>query len=171
MESKVTLIDATGAEIGETYSRRARQLVKQQRAMWADDTHTAIQFTPDHHEDWDLPPDTTPEPRTEKVPDELYALAERRIRDRRHMVIISILLIPGYFVIAMFWVMLTNGRMFDFGFMTMGIAWGMWTMYFIMRLRAFIKDNGYGSLAPKDWEIRRKIRLETEVDKLKRMGW
>ncbi|MCL2527715.1 MAG: 2TM domain-containing protein, partial [Defluviitaleaceae bacterium] len=31
---------------GETFVRRARQLVKQQRAAWIDDSHTAIRFAP-----------------------------------------------------------------------------------------------------------------------------
>ena len=46
MENKVALYNANGAKIGETYARRARQLVNQQRAMWVDDTQTSIRFAP-----------------------------------------------------------------------------------------------------------------------------
>ena len=46
MESKVILYDSSNTKIGETYTRRARQLVKQQRATWTDESHTAIRFAP-----------------------------------------------------------------------------------------------------------------------------
>jgi len=46
MENKVLLYNSSDIKIGETYARRARQLVKQQRAMWIDDTQTAIRFAP-----------------------------------------------------------------------------------------------------------------------------
>ena len=51
MESKVLLYDAEGRKIGETFTRRARQLVKQQRAVWMDDRQTAAQFVADV-DDW-----------------------------------------------------------------------------------------------------------------------
>lgn len=47
MEGKVALININGDKIGETYTRRARQLVKQQRAVWVDDSQKAIRFTSD----------------------------------------------------------------------------------------------------------------------------
>jgi len=46
MESKVLLIDSNDVKIGETFVRRARQLVRRQRAVWMDDNHTAIRFHP-----------------------------------------------------------------------------------------------------------------------------
>jgi len=46
IETKVTLYNANEVKIGETYTRRARQLVRQQRAMWIDDTQSAIRFAP-----------------------------------------------------------------------------------------------------------------------------
>ena len=46
MENKVALYNSNGIKIGETYIRRARQLIRQQRAMWTDDTETAIRFAP-----------------------------------------------------------------------------------------------------------------------------
>jgi len=175
MEGKVLLFDATGAEIGETYARRARQLVKQQRAIWADDTHTAIQFMPDAEEAWEVHPKAEPTPPAAAAPSSersstLYALAERRMRDRRRIIWHSILFIPGYFFIFLLWMMATNGRLFNFGYMTMGFAYGMWTMAFIAHLRTFAITYG-NSLRSKDWETRRRIRLEAEVDHLKRMGY
>jgi len=172
METKVMLIDAHGAEIGETYSRRARQLVKQQRAIWADDAHTAIKFVPDQEDEYDLPTET-PEapPRTEKSREALYALAEKRILERKRMVRHAILFIPGYFVIWILWSAMTGGRMFYMSYLTMGFAWGMWTMFFLSRLRRFLRDNNYNIISPRDGEIRRKLRLEAEVDRLRRMGF
>jgi hypothetical protein len=46
MEGKVTLYDSNETKIGETFARRARQLVKQQRAFWLDDAQTAVRFLP-----------------------------------------------------------------------------------------------------------------------------
>jgi len=169
MEAKVLLIDANGVEIGETYSRRARQLVKQQRAIWADDSHTAIKFAPDHEEEWEQPQEELPVSRLEKSPEALYILAEKRIRDRKRMIIHTLLLIPGYIAFTIFWNIMTDGRMHHMSFLTLGIAWGMWTMYFITQLRAFIKN--YSVNIPRDWESRRRIKLEAEIDRLKRMGY
>ena len=46
MEDKVILYNSSDVKIGETFPRRAKQLVRQQRAMWVDDSHTAIRFAP-----------------------------------------------------------------------------------------------------------------------------
>ncbi|MCL2286055.1 MAG: hypothetical protein FWC32_06765 [Firmicutes bacterium] len=46
MEKKVVLYNHNNVKIGETFIRRARQLVRQQRAMWTDDSETAVRFAP-----------------------------------------------------------------------------------------------------------------------------
>jgi len=46
MENKVTLYNSNDVKIGETFLRRARQLVRQQRAMWIDDRQSAVRFAP-----------------------------------------------------------------------------------------------------------------------------
>ena len=46
MDGKILLYDSNDVKIGETYIRRARQLVKQQRATWTDDSQKAIKFSP-----------------------------------------------------------------------------------------------------------------------------
>ena len=46
MDGKVLLYDSNDVKIGETYIRRARQLVKQQRAFWVDESQQAIRFAP-----------------------------------------------------------------------------------------------------------------------------
>ena len=47
MDIKIALYDADGNKIGETFKRRAKQLVKQQRAVWEDESQTSIRFLPD----------------------------------------------------------------------------------------------------------------------------
>jgi len=172
MEGKVILLDANGVEIGETYTRRARQLVKQQRAMWANDTHTAIQFAPDPAEDWELPPEFPPEP-APALPDKtsvLYAMAAKRIQDRRRLIIHSLIFIPVFILIAIFWDAASGWRMSPMGFLSMGFVWGIWTMIYFYRLRAYIKDYWH-TLSAKDWKGRRRLKLEAEVDRLRRMGY
>jgi len=44
MENKVLLYDSNNVKIGETFVRRARSLVKQQRAMWLDEAQSAVKF-------------------------------------------------------------------------------------------------------------------------------
>ena len=175
MDSKILLYDANGVEIGETYSRRARQLVKQQRAMWADDTHTAIKFMPDAPEKWEqhLPPERPSISVSAPAPDKssaLYAMAEKRIRDRWRLILHTILLIPGYIFVAVVCDVISNGRMSQMGFTTMGFAWGMWTMSYIYRLRNYARASEL-SLRPGNFEARRRLQLEAEVERLRRMGY
>jgi len=46
VEEKIVLYDSNNNRLGQTFSRRARQLVNQQKAMWIDDSQTAIRFHP-----------------------------------------------------------------------------------------------------------------------------
>ncbi|MDR2183801.1 MAG: hypothetical protein LBE55_06465 [Clostridiales bacterium] len=94
MESKVLLYDTDGKKIGETFVRRARQLVRQQRAMWMDGGQSAVQFVADA-DNWAAPGarDEGPIP---VFDDEewMVDLAKRRIRKRRmfiaHSIVFSI---------------------------------------------------------------------------------
>jgi len=199
MESKVTLFDASGVQIGETYARRARQLVKQQRAIWADDTHTAIQFMPDQ-EEWEMAhaeaemahtPSSQAATATASSaatatssfsaasshshmsghkPGVLYMLAEQRIIDRKRMILHSLIFIPGYIAIAILWSLVVNGRWHEMAFLTAGFAWGSWTVAYFAHLRSFFKNKGNYMLSGGS-EIRRRIKLEAEVERLKRMGF
>jgi len=173
MEGKVMMFDVSGAEIGETYTRRARQLVKQQRAVWADDTHTAIRFMPDTAGEWEPEPapaaSAAPAPKVDRSGSILYAMAERRMRDRTRVIIHSLFLIPVFIFIPLFWGGLSNWRMSDFAMVTMGIAWGAWIMSYICHLRNYVKGSGY-STRPAS-EARRKLMLDVEVDRLRRMGY
>jgi len=178
MESKIIMYDSNGTEVGETYSRRARQLVKQQRAAWADDTHTAIRFAPDAVEEWTPEPAPTappvthaPHPATSDRTGALYALAERRMRDRRRIIVHSLLLIPVFIALFLWGVisydMARNGQ----GYLVfMGIGMGAWVTFYISHLRNYIKMVGHLP-RPGSWESRRNIALDIEVERLKMMGY
>ncbi|MCL2386820.1 MAG: hypothetical protein FWC89_04620 [Defluviitaleaceae bacterium] len=98
MENKVVLYDSNDKKVGETFMRRARQLVKQQRAEWVDDSQNAIRFTADI-DDWEAV--TIPESDTNITDDDsrLIALAEKRIMERKRFIIHSIVGIPIWFVL------------------------------------------------------------------------
>jgi len=101
MEDKVLLYDADGKKIGETFMRRARQLVKQQRAMWMDDRQRAVQFVADV-DDWEMVDDKGEGP----IPvfdDEAWMvdLAQKRIRQRRLYVVHSIIFGLGFMLLGL----------------------------------------------------------------------
>ena len=176
MESKVIMLDASGAEIGETYTRRARQLVKQQRAMWADDAHTSIRFMPDKTEDWELEMAYTPSPASAPAPppetertSTLYAIAAKRMRDRRRIIWHSLALIPVFIIIA--WWGVASYHMSRHGaghgyLILMGFCWGVWATAYVNHLRSYLR-----SLDHLPRSTRKRLMLDAEVDRLRRMGY
>lgn len=87
MEGKVLLYDSNGAKIGETFFRRAKQLVKQQRASWTSEKQDAICFSPGMENlDESLAEDASESGSGELLMESLYAedelmkLAKRRVR-------------------------------------------------------------------------------------------
>jgi len=104
MEGKVILYDSRNNRIGETFVRRARQLVKQQRAAWTDDNCTAIRFA-HGMENMDDSTDDTDKELIQRSDEELMKLAKRRVQARFALVLhgsivlmLSVLLIMIYFV-------------------------------------------------------------------------
>jgi len=61
MERKVILYNSNDIKIGETFPRRAQQLVRRQRAAWIDDGQTAIRFYPNMENMDDIPDDPAPQ--------------------------------------------------------------------------------------------------------------
>ncbi|MCL2577440.1 MAG: 2TM domain-containing protein [Defluviitaleaceae bacterium] len=98
MESKVLLYDSKDVKIGETFARRARQLVKQQRASWIDDKQDAIRFAPGMEKmDISMTDDIYEESSTESFDKELMMLARRRVHARfafKLHLAIALILIP-----------------------------------------------------------------------------
>ena len=86
MEGKVLLYDSNDIKIGETFTRRARQLVRQQRASWINENQDAIRFAPGME---NLDTTSIIDDVDEKRPagsvdteDELMKLAKRRVYAR-----------------------------------------------------------------------------------------
>jgi len=100
MEQKVLLYDADGAKIGETFTRRAAQLVKKQRAAWTDDTRAAVRFTADaavtEAEKSELLDVRLPEAQTAPTDAQIVALAEKRIKERSNFIYHSLAFLPGW---------------------------------------------------------------------------
>ena len=85
MESKVLLYDSNDTRVGETYVRRARQLVKQQRASWIGENNEAIRFAPGMEKMDDPATDDIHEkflPHSASADGELMKLAKRRVHAR-----------------------------------------------------------------------------------------
>ena len=119
MESKVALYDSNNNKIGETYTRRARQLVKQQRASWVDDSQSAIRFAPGmEHMDDPVPIDISNYEIDPKTDRELMKLAKRRVHARfafrLHLAI--------FFILCPFWILIY--MLTDPG----GYFWPIWPM-------------------------------------------
>ena len=68
METKVSLYNSHDEKIGETFIRRAKQLVKRQRAVWVDDSRTAIRFAPGMENMDEIAADYEAAPATAAVP-------------------------------------------------------------------------------------------------------
>ena len=165
MEGKVKLYDSNDMIIGETFMRRARQLVKQQRASWLDDNQEAIRFAPGAenmdeaaHEVEAAPPvlDSLP------YDDALVALAEQRIKERVRIILHSVAIVPGWFFAAILFLNYVGGHsgqtMFWFFLGAWLMAYAIHAFQFIMPRREKIFFGG---------EERRKKRLETEIASLK----
>ena len=164
MKNKVMLFDASGTPVGETFMRRARQLVNQQRAEWINDS--AIRFAPDadvNEAEWNT--DFTGEPAT-PIPGAaatgsealLYYIAERRISERRMFILHSILMLPVYLILLL--LAAAIGRNGQYFLLT---TWSAWTTPYMLHAFVFIRER-LKEYRPED----RERQLEREVDKLRR---
>jgi len=157
MKNKVMLFDASGAQIGETFMRRARQLVNQQRAEWINDG--AIRFKPDTDIaalEWktDLPEEPKSEMKGTGPEALLYYLAEKRINERRSFMWHSVFMIPGWLLCVLLG--MHNDHLLVFLF-------GLWTSPYVVHVFVFVRTQ-LKDYRPED----RAHRIEREVDKLRR---
>ena len=177
MESKIALYDADGKSIGETFVRRARQLVKQQRATWLDEEHTAIRFNADpaldEAETWEaanIPyPAPTPAATGEKRPTRspLYAIAEAKLRERRRVIFHVLLSIPTFIGIVIFTILINGGWHAEPAFLFFGFASGVLLTFNICNIRNYFKMYGLGSFL----DNRKETQLAIEVERLRRLGY
>ena len=170
MESKVLLFDANDVKVGETFMRRARQLVNQQRAQWTDDSHSAIRFVPDVNE-WEKDVEPSAKTTTDSKDDSwIYSLAEKRLHERKMFILHTVGLVPGYFGLFVVFsgiIDIWYGSSVEGGFW---FSCGAWTMAYAIHAYFFAKKylKNYNSL---DREERRIHRITEEVERLKRMGY
>lgn len=168
MKNKIMLFDASGTPVGETFMRRARQLVNQQRAEWINDS--AIRFAPDAdigEAEWSTDfteVSTTPtavvaEPLETGGEALLYYVAEKRISERKMFLWHSIFMVPGYLILLFFAAMIGgSGQYFLLA------AWSGWTTPYMLHAFIFIRAR-LKEYRPDDKER----QLEMEVDKLRRV--
>jgi len=178
MEAKIKLFDADGTQIGETFARRARQLVKQQRAVWIDDDHSAVRFNPDSSDDdWneEIEHGKAPHATTEKGLDPLYVFAKKKLTERRRVILHLVLLIPEIIVILFFGAVLHDSGIRQFAFFFMGFSSGALitanscnVFYYYDK---YIKDQPYGTGTFAYWKNRQEMQLAAEVEKLRRIGY
>jgi len=79
MINQVAVYDDSGAQVGMTFPKRAKQLVSKQRAVWQDDEHRSIKLLADTIEG-----DTTA-PSPEESDDLLLYLARKNVREKRNI--------------------------------------------------------------------------------------
>ena len=128
MEGKVLLYDANDVKIGETFMRRARQLVKQQRASWIDDEREAIKFAPGLEDSevgiFEAQPAVS---RIEGDEKWLIALAEKRLFKRKMFRWHTILLLPVAFFLFIICAGILDAAFGAQGAMFfLGGSWGSW---------------------------------------------
>jgi hypothetical protein len=159
MEGKVILYDANDVKIGETFARRAAQLVKQQRAFYTDESKKAVKFAPDV-DDWEaaLAEEKTDAPAT-KSDAWLIALAEKRIKERGRFILHTVLGAPTWFVIFLFCVNMHHGGLEVLMFFT-----GVFVAAYVIHLYRFITSHTFTS---RNWKERRARKLAAELALLK----
>jgi len=130
MESKITLYASDDSKIGETYARRAKQLVKQQRACWVNES--AIKFV--EVAEVELIPE--PEVKTVTVNEEkLLKIALRRIESRNRMILHTLLLVPVWLAFFVFCAGFLDGWLhWSYLNFILGLGTGSWLMLYGVHL-------------------------------------
>ena len=153
MEEKVLLFDSNDKKVGETFKRRAKQLVRQQRASWVNDSQEAIKFAPgmenkeaditkhDNCHD-DCHGDCHDDYHDEHYEKWLVALAEKRLWERKFFKLYSVAFLPGIVIIFFFTVAL-GGAIFRNDLMVglfLGFSCGAWVTAYGIHAYHFYKN-------------------------------
>ena len=160
MNNMITMLDASEKKIGETFFRRAKQLVKQQRATWTSEDQKAIKFLSGMENLSEEADDgTLQDPADEKW---IHELAIKRINDRKFFRWHSIAIFPSLFM-----ALVVASSMFDAAFggeaamFFLGLAWGsLSTAYLIYAFFYFKKypiRDGASKKARREREIAAEI--------------
>ena len=169
MESKIALFDSNDVKVGETYMRRARQLVNQQRAEWVGGGMDAIKFVPDA-DGWDG--DDAPAAKSADASADskwIYTLAEKRVRDKRKAIIHTVVLLPGYFFFFLITLTLDSAYGDSFALFCMGFMYGVWSAVYAAHILYYRRTHPAELKSSR--ADRRKRMIEDEVNKLRRMGY
>jgi len=91
---QIAVINENGTQIGMTFPKRAKQLIARQRALWHNDSHTAICLLPELKEEVILDKDFTyntndgfkEAPRCAKSDDLLLYLAKKNVAERKNLI-------------------------------------------------------------------------------------
>ena len=154
----IAMIDSNENKIGETFSRRAKQLVKQQRAVWTSDEKDTIKFIQDME---NISEDDTDE-------EWVISLAKKRIKDRKLFKWHSITLIPVIILAAMFSaIIMEASRNTSGGAFFMGLTWGSWVTSYIIHAYFYFKKYPLGGQAAK--KARKERELAAEIAAIKTM--
>ncbi|MCL2703484.1 MAG: hypothetical protein FWE91_07770 [Defluviitaleaceae bacterium] len=172
MDSKVILYDENNVKVGKTFRRRANQLVSQQRAEWTDENQGGIRFT-SSGEALAVALDDEPETTGLAKPDgsRIYALAKKRLRERKLFVWHSAALVPVFLLSSLileqiFFPVRRNIGPYN---LLMGLTCGAWGMSYAIHAWYFIKTYGRG-IRRRNREERHAQKIEAEVYRLKNMG-
>ena len=159
MNGMITMYDASDKKLGETFFRRAKQLVKQQRATWTTDEQKAIKF---------LEGTESMAVELMDAPDEewIYELAVKRIKERKFMKWHTILFVPGV-IITTFAAAIVHAafRGDAVGFFFMGFLWGFWGTAYAIHVYYYFKKYPLGGGASK--AARRERELAAEIAAIK----
>jgi hypothetical protein len=169
MESKVLLFDENGVGMGETFMRRARQLVGRQRAEWVDESHSAIRFSAGAADTAAAEPSraaghVAPSV-TAKAESALYELAQKRIRERGRFILHTLV----SFILTAFLLMVIDTS-YDGERVIPAFFLGCVFSLYAVHVWSFMRKRLRRLSIPRIADYRAR-KLAAEVDKLKRMGY
>ena len=164
MSNMITMLDASDNKIGETFFRRAKQLVKQQRAAWTSDEQKAIKFLPGME---NLSEETEGDMSEDQADEKwMHELAIKRIQDRKLFKWHSIAILPGlivaFFVAAVMVDAAFGGDMATF---FLGLAWGSLSTAYFIHVFFYARKYPFRDKALK--KARREREIAAEIAAIK----
>jgi len=162
MEGKVSLYNSDDIKIGETFLRRARQLVRRQRAMWVDDSKTAIRLAAgiedisdvtDNCEEVSAAVDPTAPHHDGGMPsDWMLPMVEKLMRERRRFVVHTFIYFPLAFLFSVAFFILGETGVF--------VPFVIWVMAYPIHAYLYLTDKS----ARK--RIAKRLTMEAELFKI-----
>ena len=174
MDAKVLLYDANDVKIGETFARRARQLVKRQRAEWVDGKQNAVRFVPDA-EEWEAAeaaaeeefPAVVIRDTISRDDGRLIRIAEQRLKKRALFIYHSIAFIPVWGML----VAICSGTLYhaygaDNSIFIFGLTTGAWITAYAIHIFQYVASRR-GKYSSTGREDRRARKLAAEIALIK----